>query len=105
MVFIVVIMQKAKGVTGSADIQKRILLQIVSWRDGKIKGLVQDTLRTLHAAKRKSQADTTPEHRAKMFDHKVRRGQLSVAVSYISDVGGGGIFYPEDIDKKTGNTV
>ena len=40
-----------------------------------------------------------------MFDHKVRRGQLSAAVSYIADVGGGGIFYPEEIDKKTGNIV
>ena len=44
MVFIVVVMQKAKGVTGSADIQKRILLRITQWRDGKIKGLVEDTL-------------------------------------------------------------
>ena len=105
MIFIVVVMQRAKGVTGSADIRKRILSRITQWRDGKITGLVQDTLRTLFAAQRTSQADTTPEHRAKMFDQKVRRGQLSAAVSYISDKGGGGIFYPEDIDEKTGNTV
>ena len=105
MVFIIVILQKAKGVTGSANIRKRILSRIAQWRDGKVKGLVQDTLRTLHAAKRKTQADTTPEHRAKMFDHKVRRGQLSAAVSYISEMDGGGIFYPEETDEKTGNTV
>ena len=39
-----------------------------------------------------------------MFDHKVQRGQLSAVVSYISELGGGGIFYPKDIEEKTGNT-
>ena len=40
-----------------------------------------------------------------MFDHKVQQCQLSVAVSYIAEVGGGGIFYPENINKKIDNTV
>ena len=105
MVFIIVVMQKAKGVTGSADIRKRILSWITQWKYGKVKGLLQDTLRTLYAAKRKSQASRILEHWAKMFDHKVQRGQLSAVVSYIADVGGGCIFYPEEIDEKTGNTV
>ena len=44
MVFIPFILQKAKGVTGLADIRKRILLRITQWRDGKTKSLVEDIL-------------------------------------------------------------
>ena len=72
MIFIIVILQKAKGFTELTDIRKRILSRITQWRDDKVKDLAQDSLQTLFAAKRKTQGDTTPEHRVKMFDLKVR---------------------------------
>ena len=40
-----------------------------------------------------------------MFGSKVKRAQLSAAVSYIADQEGGGVFYPDDIDEKTRDPV
>ena len=62
-------------------------------------------LHSLKASQSKSRGDTTPEHRARVFDSKVKRGQLSAAVSYIADCEGGGVFYLDDINEKSGEPV
>ena len=59
------------------------------WRAGKFKGLVEAAPHSLKAFQSKSRGNTTPEHRARVFDSKVKRGQLSAAVSYIVDQEGG----------------
>ena len=74
MVFFPVILQKAEGVKGLPDQRKRIRDRLAEWREGKFKGLVEDTHRSLKAAQCKSRGDTIPEHRAWVFDNKVKRG-------------------------------
>ena len=91
MVFFPVILQNVEGVKGLPDQRKRIKARLAEWKEGKFKGLVKETLPSLRAAQCKSQGDTTPEHRARVFDNKVKRGQLSSAVSYIAESRGGSL--------------
>ena len=105
MLFFPVILQEVAGVVGLADKKKHIASRLAMWRAAKFKGLVEATLHSLKASQAKSRGDTTPEHRARVFDSKVKRGQLSTAVSYIADREGSSVFYPGDIDEKSGEPV
>ena len=71
MVLFPVILQKAEGVKELPGIRKRISLRLAQLREGKFKGLVEDTHQLLKAAYCNSCCDTTPEHRARVFDSKV----------------------------------
>lgn len=105
MLFFPVILQEVAGIVGLADKKKHIASRLAMWREGKFKGLVEATLHSLKASQAKSRGDTTPEHRARVFDSKVKWGQLSAAVSYIADREGGGVYYPDNIDEKSGEPV
>ena len=92
MVFFPVILQDVAGVFGKVDKSKHIAWRLAMWEVGKFKGLVEETLHCLKASQSKSRGNTTPVHRARVFDSKVKRGQLSAAVTYIADQEGGGVF-------------
>ena len=54
MVFFPVILQKVPSVKAPTNVRKRILSRLAQWRDGKFKGLVEDTHKSLKAAQCKS---------------------------------------------------
>ena len=57
MVFFPVMLQQVEGVKGLPDVRKQIsarLARLAEWREGKFKGLVEDTLQSLQAAQCKS---------------------------------------------------
>jgi len=60
--------------------------------------LVEDTLRTTESSLSKSRGDTTPEQRAKVFDAKVKGGNLRAAAHYITGRECGGVLEPDEID-------
>ena len=105
LVFQMVILQRSPKTTSSSDIKRRLGSRLSLWKEGKFSCLVDDTALTLEASLSKARGNTTPEHRAKVFDSRVKRGKLRSAVRYITDREGGGVLSPNDIDEKSGSKV
>ena len=82
IVFQTVTLQRARHVTASQDIRRRIEKRLNAWEAGRYTMLVEDTLRSstqyLTAVRREESA----EHRAKTFHGLVLRGKLRTAVIY-----------------------
>ena len=53
----------------------------------------------------KARGATAPEQRAKVFDAKVKGGNLRTSVHYITDREGGGVLAPDEIDDKSGTPL
>jgi hypothetical protein len=51
------------------------------------------------------QGSSTPEQRTKTFHQKVLRGNIRGAMMYLTDRDKGSILYPDDKDKKAGDSV
>jgi hypothetical protein len=67
--------------------------------------LVEETLRSMESHLSFKQGSTTAEQRTKTFHQKVLRGNIRVAVRYLTEREKGGILYPDDTDEKTGKSV
>jgi hypothetical protein len=101
----VVILQQSQDVKRSRDVRQRIAKRLGAWEKGQFTMLVEDTLRSMEAYLSHKQGTTTPEQRTKNFHQNVLRGNLRGAVRYLTEREKGGILYPDDIDKKSGETV
>ena len=96
IVFQMVILQRAPNVKRSADVKKRLRRRLQKWNDGLFQELVEDTARTMQANLSRKQGSTSPEERARIFDSRIKRGDLRAAVRYITERDSGGILFPED---------
>jgi hypothetical protein len=69
--------------------------------------LVEDTIRVKEAVLSFKQGTTTPDQRAKVYNSKILRGDIRGAVIYLTerDQGPGGIFFPQDTDEKSDDSV
>jgi hypothetical protein len=105
LVFPMVLLQRRHGVTKRADIKRRLLSRLLAWKEGKYAFLVEDTQQDLLAKQSKARGDTTPAHRAKVYNSKLMRGHLQSAVNFITDRESGGILYPDDLDEKSGHQI
>ena len=105
IVFQTVILQRARHVTSSQVIRRRIEKRLDAWEEGKHVMLVEDTLCTcaeyLTVARRKE----TAEHRAQAFHSLVIRGKLRMAVRWITELETGGVLETGDRCTKTGDRV
>ena len=94
IVFQTVILQRARHVTASHAIRRRIEKRLDAWRAGKHAILVGDTLRYceeyLTAARREEMA----EHRAQTYHSLVLRGKLQSAVRWITEQETEGVLQP-----------
>ena len=100
-----VILQRTTDVKRMPDVRKRLAWRMRMWEKEEFEALVQDTEQSLKSSLSCARGTSTPEHRARVFDTKVKRGKLRAAVRYITDREGGGIMTPDDIDDKSGLSV
>jgi predicted neuraminidase len=61
IVFIIVILQRKRGVTNASDIGKHIANRMKAWSDGKFEMLVQDTIVTNEALLLTRRQQLSPE--------------------------------------------
>ena len=78
---------------------------MVMWKRGEYQCIVEDTLRAMKSSLSTARGATTSEQQAKVFDAKVKGGNIRAAVRYITDREGGGVLAPDEIDDKSGKTV
>jgi hypothetical protein len=71
IIFQMVILQRARGVSGSGAIRARIINRLDAWKRGEFLSLVQMTERDMKASLTSKQKGTTPEQRAKIFNQKL----------------------------------
>jgi len=105
LVFSMVILQRTRNVRKSKDIKSRISKRLDAWEQGKFDMLVQETERDMKSLLSDKQRGTTFEQRAKIFHQKMLRGDVRGAVRYLTEREKGGVFMPDEIDEKTGDTV
>lgn len=105
IVFIMVVLQRERGVTSTGAIRKRIETRMEAWKAGKFEMLVQTAVRTNESMLSDRRRDHTDEQRAEIFNQKMLRGDIRGAVRFITEREKGGILMPDDIDEKTGDSV
>ena len=94
IVFQTVMLQRARHVTASRDIRRRIEKRLDAWEAGSYRILVEDTLRSSTQYLTAVRRVETSEHRAKTFHGLVLRGKLRMAVRWITEREKGGGLTP-----------
>ena len=79
IVFHTVALQRARHVTSSQDIRRRIETRLDAWEAGQFAMLVEDMLRSSTQYLTAVRQEETAEHRAKTFHGLVFRGKLRTA--------------------------
>ena len=102
IVFQTVIMQRARHVTASHAIRRRIAKQLEAWGEGKHAMLIGDTLRSCEEYLTAAQREEMEEHRAQTYHSLVLRGKLRLAVRWITERETGGCFSQEKGARKRG---
>ena len=105
IVFNTVILQRARHVTASHSIRRRIEKRLDAWGAGKHAMLVGDTLRSCEEYLNASRREETVEHRAQTYHSLVLRGKLRSAVRWITEQETGGVLQPGNRCEKTGDQV
>ena len=105
IVFHTVTLQRARHVTASRNIRRRIERRLDAWEAGRYEMLVEDTLRSSTQYLAAVCREETAEHRAKTFHGLVLRGKLRTAVRWITEREKGGVLQPEVHCTKTGDRV
>ena len=103
--FQTVILTRDRKVKKACDIKRRLVSRMLAWTEGKYTSLIADTIGTLQKNLSHLQGDTTQDHRARVFNHLVLKGEIRRAVRYLTDRESGGVLFPQDIDDKTGQPV
>ena len=98
-------LQRARRVTASQDIRRRIERRLDAWEAGRYKILVEDTLRSPTEYFTAVRREETAEHRAKTFHGLVLRGKLRTAVRWMTEREKGGVLQPEGHCTKTGDRL
>ena len=78
-------LQRARHVTASWDILRRIKKRLDAWEVGRFEMLVEDTPRYSTQYLTAVSREETAEHRAKTFHGLVLRGKLRTAVRWITE--------------------
>ena len=96
IVFQTVMLQRARHVTASRDIRRRIEKRLDAWEAGRYRMLVEDTLRSSTQYLTAVRREETAEHWAKTFHGLVLRGKLRTTVRWITEREKGGVLLPEE---------
>ena len=94
IVFQTVILQRARYVTASQAIRRRIGKRLDAWAEGKHSMLVEDTLQSCGGYITVARREDTAEHRAQTYHSLVLRGKLQTAVQWITKRETGGVLKP-----------
>ena len=105
IVFQTVILQRARHVTASHAIRRRIAKRIDAWGEGKHVMLVGDTLRSCEEYLTASWRKETVDHRSQTYHNLVLCGKLRLAVRWITERETGGVLQPGERCDKTGDRV
>ena len=105
IVFHMVALQRARHVTASRDIRRRIEKRLDTWEAGQFAMLVEDMLRSSTQYLTSVLREETAEHQAKTFHGLVLRGKIRTAVRWITERKKGGVLQPEDYCTKTGERM
>ena len=93
-VFQMATLQRARHVTASRDIRRRIEKRLDTWEAENHAMLVDDTLRSCTQYLTAVRREETAEHRAKTFHSLVLRRKLRKAVRLITEREKGGVLLP-----------
>ena len=105
IIFHTVILQRARHLTDSSTIRRRIDRLLDAWEAGDFGMMAEDTARTCIQYLTTNMDEDSKEHRAKIFHRLVIRSNLCSAVRWITDREKGGISQPGDICSKAVNHV
>ena len=105
IVFQTVILQRARHVTLSHVIRRRIEKRLDAWGEGKHAMMVKDTLWSCEEYLTVSRREDTAEHRAQTYHSLVLRGKLRTVVLWITEREMGGVLQPGDRGTKTGDRL
>jgi hypothetical protein len=105
IVFQMVMLQQSYEVTGASAIRRIIMRQLDTWRESKFDMVVQSTVRDMGSYLSSKQGGVTGEQWAKIFHGKMLQGNVWGAVRYLTDREKGVFLLPDDIDKKTRDSV
>ena len=106
IVYILVVLQQAPGVTRARDIKHRLASRMKDWKAGKYDMLVEDTERLMEAAQTKARGNLSSDARHRRFANLMHSGEIRKAVRFLSETEDGSIVLdPADIDAKTQTRV
>ena len=97
IVFQTVILQCARHLTSSGEIQRRINLLLDAWESGEFGMLAEDTAQTCTQYLSTSMGEDTSEHREKIFYSLVIRDKLRSSVQWITNREKSGVLQLGDI--------
>ena len=99
------ILQRARHVTASQAIRRRIEKRLDAWGEGKHAMLVEDTMQSCEEYLTVAQRGETAEHRAQTYQSLVLRGKLRTEVRWITETETARVIQPGDKCKKMGDRV
>ena len=105
IVFQTVILQRARHVTASQAIRRRIEKRLDAWGEVKHVMLIKDTLRACKEYLTVARREETSEHRSQTYHSLVLRGKLWTAVRWITERETDGVLQPGDRCTQTGYQV
>ena len=103
--FQTVILKRARHVTTSHAIRRRIENRLDAWGAGKHAMLVGDTLSSCEEYPTAARKEETAEYRSQTYHSLVLHGKLRSAVRWITKRETGGVLQPGDSCEKTGDGV
>ena len=95
IVFQTVMLRRARHVTASREIRRRIEKRLDAWEAGSYTMLVEETLRSSTQYLTAVHREENAEHRAKTFHGLVLRRKLRTTVRWITESEKGGVLLPE----------
>ena len=99
------ILQRARHVTKSREIQRRIDQRLDAWEAGEHTMLVEDKFRTCDQYLSTSRGGDSPDRRDKIYRSLVIWGKLRLAVQWITDREKGGVLQLEDTCLNKGMSI
>ena len=96
IVFLTVIMQRARHVTASQEIRRRIENWLEDWQARRHGMLAEDTVRMCAKYLTNARREESEEHRDQNFHNLVLQGELWTAVRWITETETGGMLQPAE---------
>ena len=95
------VLQKSENIKGASIFNKRIQNRTNAWNEEIFSALSSSALKYVEAMMGRKQEFLDAKERAKVFSTMLCRGEISVAVRYISEREKGRVLLPSDIDKNS----
>ena len=97
LVFVMVMLQRDPNIKRNRDIRALLNQRLDEWQTGEFALLVDQCELAMKSHLAQRQGNTTPQQRAKRFNHLMLQGEIRQAVRYITEREQLAVFSPDDI--------